>query len=134
MEEENTNQSEGGEGTVAFQSAETKPISELSADFTPGPWHVDDRRSAPLPNISVVGADNSRVAEANGVHMRDKMLRWKPEDACAADARAMANARLIAAAPALYQTLKELRPYVAERDVPTIDAAIALVEKGKEQK
>lgn len=97
-----------------LEIGKTDTDREPQEAFTPGPWEIVDRRKAPLPNVIIVGADGSTVACVEGVHMRDPMLRssrsddrgrWTPEDAEAADSRALRNAHLIVAAPALYEVI-----------------------------
>lgn len=119
--EERGNQVENKAENIGGEAADRK----TEQGFTPGPWTVEDRRRAPLPNIAVVGADGTLVAEAEGVHMRDRLVHgWTHQEADAADARAMANARLMAAAPALYDAAKVALGIIQNGDPR--DAAIFL--------
>ena len=74
---------------------------------TPGPWIVEDRRRAPLPNIRVVSA-LGEIAQVSDVHMRDDLspMKWTHEQADEVDAKGLANAKLIAAAPELLAALR----------------------------
>lgn len=103
----NTNHDSGNEAKnlgIPSTNEARSGAGELDAapSFTPGPWETVDRRSAPLRNILIVGADGSHVAQAEGVPTLDRRFRWDSAETTAADARALANAYLIAAAPALY--------------------------------
>jgi hypothetical protein len=108
------------------------------SDFTPGPWHVKDRRHAPLPNIQILDEHGHEVAQASDVHMRDYLSphAWTNEQANQTDAIGLANARLMAAAPELYESLKNIIESFSDDELLGSEnwnmarAAIAKVEDG----
>ena len=87
--------------------------------YTPGPWHLNERTET-----GIVGADGRHVATTGG------FLDTRIEDGgCAENA---ANARLIAAAPELLESLIKLVCQVRKTAVwaqPEIDEADALIAK-----
>ncbi len=90
------------------------------AAFTKGPWSIDPR----YPN-DVVGADGRDVAET---HLSPGHVRPLDERT--------ANARLIAAAPEMYEALKAARDYLYDvgRDkdmAPTVDKIAAALLKAQ---
>lgn len=77
--------------------------SESVAAFTPGPWHADKI------NAWNVWASDCKVAKTFDVNQADQ-YREPPE------AERIANARLIAAAPELYEALENARDAIASLD------------------
>ena len=97
---------------------------------TPGPWEVQDRRRAPLPNIRIKSGSHE-VAQVSDVHMRDDHWHdWTHKEADAVDAEGLANARLIAAAPELRDALREILA-ITDRKHDAWDKARAALAKAE---
>ncbi len=77
--------------------------------FTPGPWEIDNSET-----ISVRAADGSRLCTLNW--LRGPAGRLGRIEANEVEA----NARLIASAPALLETLKEVLPFVQDDTLESV--------------
>lgn len=82
---------------------------ERAEQFTPGPWHVEFECDGPLVGTMVQAECWVTDADGNPI--------WDETGACPSEA----NARLIAAAPALYEALKGL--------VDDDDAGVSLADQ-----
>ncbi len=91
--------------------------NEVRAAFTPGPWFVETEQTADGSNLLVIDKENWRtVADCDGGTMGQHSVE-----------QAEANARLIAAAPELYEALGALvdNDYVRHEDMERARAALA---------
>jgi hypothetical protein len=79
--------------------------------FTSGPWHVGVGISGTYDPTEIYGADGYGIADAAGVHLHESYTgetHWATTPDAnkeRSDAEEEANARLIAAAPELYQAV-----------------------------
>ena len=125
--EMNTQNDQGDETkTSHIPSTELRPTSELDAAWTPGPWVVKKART-----ILHVGPVDGHVCE---VSLRPSI---RGVERPTIEAQALADARLIAAAPALYEALKSLIAHAETtctiqcRYLKSARTALALVEEKK---
>lgn len=106
----------------ALEAERLRKAGAVSTKFTPGPWTVEPyREDHPDTSYFVVGADGSTVCVVE--NQQDNGVYYEP---CSHDAR------LIAAAPRMYEALKRLRSSALIDLTPDqqmeVDIAIAQAE------
>lgn len=117
------------EKNSAIPTNETKPSVELNAapSFTPGPWKAvigrwtDDN---PIFGFAIRCADDAEHKRRNELSIASIGLAEPNVSAGASYSQGefIGNARLIAAAPALYEALIALEPYLST-EAQLLDAA-----------
>jgi hypothetical protein len=85
----------------------------VSAEHTPGPWHASEEAAGNNPDIYIEAPGHGTVAEIGGGPLPVRR----------------ANARLIAAAPAMKEALEKIARYQGEHDGQDFDTAFQAVEK-----
>lgn len=96
----------------------------MSTTFTPGPWDIESRFVGPLYVTAAVQADVDRSGRMEVAHVGADTF-----------VQAQANARLIAAAPELYEALERLvanyRSDGSEGATRDIEIALSVLAKAR---